>query len=65
MPEAAIDVDGDARAAKDDVGASPERGFRLRVDTEAKTQAVQQRTQRDLGRGVATAESLHAPERFG
>jgi len=59
MPEAAVDVDGDAGGAEDDVGAGAKASDGGAVDAEAEAATVQLGAERQLGLRVAAAELRH------
>ena len=63
MPEASVHENSDARTREGDVGLPAKPGERV-VDAEAKSLAVEERTQSGLGCRIAPALLLHPSERI-
>jgi len=59
VPEAAVDVDGNASGAEDDVGTRADAGHRRAIDSETQAAAVELRADRQLGQSVAPPDLRH------
>ena len=64
VPEAPVEEDRDLRRREDEIGGATKPRQRPRRDTVAKTQAVDGRSQRQLGFGVPAAVGTHASARL-
>ena len=60
MPDASIDEDRDAMANEGDVGAGPQIGEWLVVESKPKTASMKDQAKMSFGLDIASSDTLHA-----